>query len=149
MITPNTEPIPVAQALRLCEMALEDCDKATHGPWEDSAGFVRAPKTSADMHTPEGDYGTFFVGTSALWVAECSRGEAFYNPEGNVGFIVLSRAVMRPLIEYLHDKIKSSYSEGIRFTPTGSIHGEIMALYLPLAALRDHYDKIRPDWRSR
>lgn len=51
----------------------------------------------------------------------------------------LSRAVMRPLIEHLKERI-SVYVSG-SFMP-GAL------FYPPLAALRDHYDRVRPDWRK-
>ena len=90
-MTSNTEPIPVAQALRLCEMALTQTE-----------GF--------DAQTG--------------CCANCD----------------LSRAVMRPLIELVKNAVVHAvYNDEVK-------QGDW--IYPPLAALRDHYDKARPDWRK-
>lgn len=106
MTTHNTEPIPIQDALMLCDMAIEDCDNATQGPWE---------------HSEERVYGV------------C---DFDYSDDG--AFIVLSRAVMRPMLEFF----KFGPWPRTEVHPTDS-------MYEFLAALRDYYDATRPDWRSK
>lgn len=114
----NTEPIAVKDALKLVEMAIEDCDKATPGEWP-SRPIMRVQAGTIAEFPPPSKTGLFAL-------------------MDNVNFVVLSRAVMRPLIVNLKEQI-SIYVSGA-FEP-GSRYFE------PLAALRDHYDRVRPDWR--
>ncbi len=55
---------------------------------------------------------------------------------------LLARATMRPLLELLRQRI--GYGFGVREEIYQSD-----GVYPPLAALRDHYDQTRPDWRTK
>lgn len=101
----DTEPIPIQDALRLCDMAIEDCDKTTP---EWGEGWLERRLNKPD-----------------------------------VSFLILSRAVMRPLIEMLKRRIEFMHGHIL----TESVATADTA-YPPLAALRDHYDKTRPGWRQ-
>lgn len=56
-------------------------------------------------------------------------------------FTVLARATMRPMLEVLKGAIAP-------LNPTWVV-GSTGDAYPPLAALRDHYSAVRPDWRER
>lgn len=121
----NTEPIPVLEAVRLCEMAIEDCDKATPGPWtvrDTSAGGRLLARGEETTHNPWG------VQTLQM------------NPGGDAYFSALARSVMRPLIELVKNAVVHAvYNDEVR-------QGDW--IYSSLAALRDHYDKTQPNWRK-
>lgn len=122
----NTEPIPVGLALRLCEMAIEDCDKATPGPWLFASGYVH------------GDWPVF-----SHHVSNSEMRDVFAAPQHNLALLVLSSAVMRPLIENLKGNLQYFWQEETEMIRPG------YRSYPPLTALRDFYDKTRPNWRSR
>lgn len=118
----NTEPIPVGLALRLCEMAIDDCDKATPGPWQAIPPDEHTRSWFVSRLPHNSSKGTFYV--------------VALEPKEDSDFLVLSRAVMRPLIGLL-----KAFVRGF-----GNLEHDDQ-LYPPLAALRDYYDKTRPDWR--
>ena len=137
-------PTPVKDALTLLSMALEDCDKATEGPWRvnklnssrsmgawlaiDAAGY-RVAQSRVQIRN--------YVGAgSAEW-------EAVDGAPSDAAFACLARAAMRPLLEYVQLWVRMYTGEGVAaITPEGWA-------YPPLAALRDHYEATRPDWRTR
>lgn len=55
-------------------------------------------------------------------------------------FIILSRAVLGPMVEYTQARLTYIHDT----EPVAPADD----LYPVLAALRDHYDKARPDWRK-
>lgn len=125
------EPIAVADALRLIELALADFDMATDGRWEidpSNPECIAVERNDVYQYVLSVDPGAFSVVES-----ENLRDEA------NAAFIVLARATMRPLLAYMHTQIDDA--KGI----IPNYWGE----YPALLTLRDHYDAVRPGWRER
>lgn len=130
-------PIPVSDALTLLSMALEDCDKATQGPWcwenshDDSpwsGESVASLRTVAEFPTSVGPLPKFVM-----------SGELDGDfPKQDAAFILLARATMRPMLECVR--------WSVRFVTNPNIGIESGHLYPPLAALRDHYTRTRPGW---
>ena len=56
---------------------------------------------------------------------------------------VLARATMRPLLALVKLELVNEYGADESVQPLEAL------LYPPLAALRDHYDAVRPGWRER
>lgn len=71
-------------------------EEATPGPWENRDGFVRAPDQGSELR---GD--GFTLSTSCAWVAECTRGEAFYNGEANAEYIAAANP--KKILELLQE----------------------------------------------
>ena len=113
-------PIPVKDALKLLSMALEDCDKATPGIWR----LGEEPDC---------------VDADADFPVACTYQPHMTLAKSNAVAIVLARAAMRPLLEYLRFQIGESEYDLV--VPRESA-------YQPLAALRDHYNAVRPGWRT-
>ena len=67
--------------------------------------------------------------------------EGYADDLGCCGGCVLARAAMRPMLELLRQRI--GYGFGVREEIYQSD-----GVYPPLAALRDHYDAVRPGWRK-
>lgn len=126
-------PIPVSEALKLLSMAIEDCDKATPGPWEqDDDCRVFAESVPDRIH--EFGFNPRIV---------CETDQQREQAGADMDLIVLARATMRPMLEYVQLWVRMYTGEGVAaITPEGWA-------YPPLAALRDHYDAVRPGWRER
>lgn len=58
-----------------------------------------------------------------------------------VRFSFLARATMRPMLSAIRELV--SLDDGFRRPICVTDH-----IYPPLAALRDHYDSVRPGWRT-
>jgi hypothetical protein len=116
-------PIPVSEALRLLSMAIDDCDKATPGIWR----LGEEPDC---------------VDADADFPVACTYQPHMTLAKSNAVAIVLARATMRPMLEAISTRLRMGLW----------LNGEILDdqdIYLPLVALRDYYDRTRPDWRTR
>ena len=133
-------PIPVKDALKLLSMAIEDCDKATPGPWlPDEIGFDEGVPNITDHEGGK----LFDVRGWGMLASRFGREseEALAIHRANMRFPVLARATMRPMLEVVKQAIAP-------LNPTWVV-GETGDAYPPLAALMAHYDATRPDWRTR
>lgn len=130
------EPIKVADALRLIELALADCDKASNGPWGadeigHGEGCPRVTAFGGEMSLAD------IRGWGYLSSRRGNEQIAMDEQAGNMRFMPLARATMRPMLKYF------------LFGPWPRIEvHQTDSMYPPLAALRDHYDAVRPDWRT-
>jgi len=115
-------PIPISEALKLLSMAIEDCDKATPGIWR----LGEEPDC---------------VDADADFPVACTYQPHMTLAKSNAVAIVLARATMRPLLERLREDVESHAEH------SDWLFSERPA-YPPLAALRDHYDAVRPGWRE-
>ncbi len=116
-------PIPVSEALRLLSMAIDDCDKATPGIWR----LGEEPDC---------------VDADADFPVACTYQPHMTLAKSNAVAIVLARATMRPMLSAIRELV--SLDDGFRRPICVTDH-----IYPPLAALRVHYDRIRPDWRTK
>lgn len=131
------EPIPVQDALKLIELALEDCDKTTPGRY-----VFRETDGSMEGHEGEERRVTVHTDEDEPWsVFEACLGIEGQPEHANAAFACLARATMRPMLEVL----KGAFAP---LNPTWVV-GSTGDAYPPLAALRDHYSAVRPDWRER
>ncbi len=127
-----SEPIPVKDALKLIEMALEEESKATKEPWvQDDDCFVFAKSVPHRIHE-------FGFNPRIVCETDQQRDQA----GADMDFIVLARATMRPMLECIDEQIRVSYRTDEEL-PEGHY------FYPSIAALRDHYDRVRPNWRTK
>lgn len=120
----QSTPIPVQEALRLIELALEDCDKATPGRWR----LGEEPDS---------------VDADADFPVACTYQPHMTLAKSNAVAIVLARATMRPMLVEVHESVSRRVEYGQAEINPGNM------TYLPLVALMAHYDATRPDWRKR
>jgi len=130
-------PIPVSDALKLLSMAIEDCDKATPGRY-----VFRETDGSMEGHEGEERRVTVHTDEDEPWsVFEACLGIEGQPEHANAAFACLARATMRPLLERLREDVESHAEH------SDWLFSERPA-YPPLAALRDHYNAVRPGWRT-
>lgn len=127
-----TAPIPITLALRAVRMAMEDCDKATPGPWdanvyEDGAFEILAVLNGGSVAT---------LCTRAEWPHRNKMSAA------NGRFVALARAALRPALEYQRDLLIAYEDAGCE--PIDAAEPE----YRIFAALIAHYEATRPGWRE-
>lgn len=123
------QPIPVKDALKLIEMALEEESKATPGPWEIRHEF--------------NVFGSRLVANCGGCFNNTKSNEVHAENVANAIALVLARATMRPMLEFARAEI-----DGM-FYPHQQVSASHGWIYPALAALRDHYDRVRPGWRDR
>lgn len=125
------ETYPVSLCIRAVEMAMQDCDAATPGPWRYiEHGAIRGgkPREYANGVSDE---------QLALMTCRIHVGNPTQERDANARFAVLARAGFRAALEYLRDDLTAMEGE--------------MALphhRRAVAPLIQHYDATRPGWRT-